>query len=338
MSTPVFCHGCGQPLEVPEDYQRKKMRCPQCGVMCDIPDDAARTAPKPRHDSKPQPPAEPPSRRQADEETRRQPDKQTAVKKAPAKPSRTTAPSPKRRPVDDDEDDGNPYEVTGGPERKCPDCGKVLEDGAVLCLRCGLNTETGEKAKQTFQPLKRHWNTGWSPQARIVTFFVGEGVALASGVTGIAVGADACTFVVCFLTFTAMLGFLLGTWDVLDLDRNAKGRVKLTKTWRAFFWVISVKKINVGEYEGVITGKSHDVTWMDWLVIFVLFTWGIIPGLIFAYMVFFKPTYYVALVRDHGNPEVMLYRGASEEQMRDVEYVVRDAGRWRVDVPPETLK
>jgi hypothetical protein len=33
----VICTGCGEPMEVPDDYPRRKMRCPECGVMCEIP-------------------------------------------------------------------------------------------------------------------------------------------------------------------------------------------------------------------------------------------------------------------------------------------------------------
>ena len=51
---------CGLPLDIPEDYQRNKMRCPQCGVMCELPDLGERR-PKPvRGEAKPRSAAEPP--------------------------------------------------------------------------------------------------------------------------------------------------------------------------------------------------------------------------------------------------------------------------------------
>jgi hypothetical protein len=221
-----------------------------------------------------------------------------------------------------------PYEMTGGEEARCPDCGNILDEGTVLCLRCGLNTSTGEKATRKFQPLERHWNTGMSFTTRLTLFIVGEVVAVTSGVIVMLLQEDVCTFLVCITTFTAMLGFLLGTWDTLDLERNSKGRVKMSKTWRAFFCPVSTTKINIVEYEGVVKAKSHDVTILDWFMIFVLVTWGFVPGVIFFYMVFFKPSFSVSLTQDHGNPAFLLYKGASEEQMKDIERVVRDAGQW----------
>jgi hypothetical protein len=339
MSQAIFCHGCGQPLEVPEDYPRAKMRCPQCGVICNLPPPEARGRKPKSEEAEPKPAAPPRSK-----PPQRKPEKpRPAATPRPAPPDKsrepsravTASPPPARPRQADDDDDGQPYEVTGGPERLCPECGKLLEDGAVLCVRCGLNTATGEKKTQTFQPLQRHWVTGWGFQARLIAFIVGEVVAFVSGTAAILLGADPCTFVTTFLMFSAMLGFLVGTWETLDLERNTKGRVRLTKTFRLYFFPASVKKINLGEYEGVITGKSHEVTFLDWIMLFILCGFALIPGIIFFYLAFFKHSFYVALVRDHGNPEVTLYRGGNEAQMRDIEHTVRDAGRWRVDLPLE---
>src|SRR5436309_12510778 len=38
VSGSVICHGCGQTLPIPDGYERRKMRCPQCGVICELPD------------------------------------------------------------------------------------------------------------------------------------------------------------------------------------------------------------------------------------------------------------------------------------------------------------
>jgi DNA-directed RNA polymerase subunit M/transcription elongation factor TFIIS len=346
MSKPIFCHGCGQPLEVPEDYQRAKMQCPQCGVICTLPPPDQRGPARKSSKAKSQsaePPKSKPVRREPEE-----PRSEAVIAKPSAteKPRRSARavtatpppPTPPRR-TDDDEDNGKPYEVTGGPENFCPECGKLLEDGAVMCMRCGLNSETGEKATQTFQPLERHWNTGWSLQARLTTFIIGEIVGFISGSTAMFLTGDPATalptFAVTFLTFTAMWGFLIGTWDSLDLERNRRGQARLTKTFRLYFWTASVTKINLGEFQGVITGRSQDITIWDWLMVFILLTWAIVPGIIFFYLAFFKHTFYAALVRHHGNPEIMLYRGANEEQMKEIAAVVRDVGRWKVDLPVE---
>src|SRR5438477_12143579 len=33
----VLCHSCGRPVPVPDAYERRKIRCPDCGVYCDVP-------------------------------------------------------------------------------------------------------------------------------------------------------------------------------------------------------------------------------------------------------------------------------------------------------------
>lgn len=38
----VLCHGCGQSFAVPSGYNRNKIQCPACGVICAVPADAAR--------------------------------------------------------------------------------------------------------------------------------------------------------------------------------------------------------------------------------------------------------------------------------------------------------
>ena len=43
----------------------------------------------------------------------------------------------------------------------------------------------GGKAKQTFQPLQRHWDTGWSFRARLTSFIIIESVALGFELIGV---------------------------------------------------------------------------------------------------------------------------------------------------------
>jgi hypothetical protein len=41
VSAPIICQGCGQPLEIPLGYTRRKFQCTSCGVMCELPARAA---------------------------------------------------------------------------------------------------------------------------------------------------------------------------------------------------------------------------------------------------------------------------------------------------------
>ena len=55
-----------------------------------------------------------------------------------------------------------------------------------------------------------------------------------------------------FLVFTGMLSFLLGTCQRVDLSRNAKGRVQLSRTWWICFVFKDTEPIELAEYEGVM--------------------------------------------------------------------------------------
>jgi hypothetical protein len=49
----IICQGCGHAFDVPPDYTRNKIQCPGCGVICQVPADAAsRAAPPARHETR----------------------------------------------------------------------------------------------------------------------------------------------------------------------------------------------------------------------------------------------------------------------------------------------
>src|SRR5262249_52434284 len=54
------------------------------------------------------------------------------------------------------EDDRNPYRVTGDIKKKlCPECQKSIDYRENFCVHCGFNLKTGEKSKRNFQPINR---------------------------------------------------------------------------------------------------------------------------------------------------------------------------------------
>jgi len=61
MGVSFLCQGCGTRTAVPEDYARKKMQCPACGVMCEVPaaGKKAPEAPRSRRASEPPSPRDP---------------------------------------------------------------------------------------------------------------------------------------------------------------------------------------------------------------------------------------------------------------------------------------
>ena len=44
MSIAISCHGCGQRFDVPDDYQRRKIRCAACGVYCEVPEPSKKSS------------------------------------------------------------------------------------------------------------------------------------------------------------------------------------------------------------------------------------------------------------------------------------------------------
>jgi hypothetical protein len=227
---------------------------------------------------------------------------------------------------DEEKEDSSPYLVEGPPDVLCPKCQKLMPPGGVLCLSCGYHLKKRKKAVKTYQPLDRVWETNASYQKRLATFWACEVLFLALGLTGVFVaGADLGVFVGSFALLTAMMAFLLGTFDRIHLTRDARGRVKLTKTWRFCFYAREPQALDVRGHGGVSSGRSREVSTWEYIVCFFLFISGIIPGIIWYYYAIHKVTFHVSLTRDHGYPAVTVYQGWDDMQMKEIAYTLRDA-------------
>jgi hypothetical protein len=345
MSDAILCHGCGQQVPIPAGHTRNKMQCPQCGVMLELP--AARKKPAPAA-----PP--PPLARRASEGARRppptkpvapEPDEDEAITNillggesplsvqpdepaaAPAPPPRAPAPEPEPESyVSSNDDDGLPYAVSGGLDRPCPNCEKRLAPGTALCPGCGFNLRTGKKApKKTYEPLARHWETGLAPASRIGLFALGLALTLAGGIAGLVLGDSVFLLVASPLGFVVMAGFLLGTWDAIDLTRDKRGKVRLTKTWRVYFVPQAAMEIPVYECEEIVQTMESYAGFFEWLILFTLLPFGIIPGVLWWYHAIHSNHYTVALARDNGYPVAILYRGLNERLMKEIAAAVREA-------------
>jgi hypothetical protein len=222
------------------------------------------------------------------------------------------------------EDDGAPYEMEGGPERRCPDCNKVMEADSVVCARCGFNLETGKKPRKVYEPVERTWEAGMPLRRRVTLFVASEVVVLLTGVLVARLTGSPALFLVPWLLFTGMLAFVLGTYDRVDLSRNTRGKVFLSKTWRICFRPLAPVSIKVIEYEAVVTGAVHETDFWDWILFLTLFSFGVLPGLWWYIYGMSQDTYFVALARDHGYPETVLYRGWNEKHMQDIANTLRE--------------
>jgi zinc-ribbon domain len=319
----ITCSGCGQRLTISGDPKRRKVQCPECGVFSEVPAEkrgkrASAKEPLPGPRAQPSTPA-------ADD---------AAVELAvdiwsdsygpPRAIPQSSPTSAEPEIVHSDADDGRPYQVAGGDERKCPDCGRVLLKDATLCPHCGFNCETGKKAVRVYELLALHWDAGLSFRRRLRWFVIGECAALALALMGALVADHPGESVTSLLLFTLLLAFLLGTFDRLELTRNKRGRVVLTQTWRVLFIARPTTTIPLREYEGIVINLAHDVGVLDWIVLGVLLLFGIIPGLIWWFWAMQQDTYEVALTKNHGYPERILYRGWSQSQAREIAKILHE--------------
>src|SRR4051812_32844848 len=128
MSTTPLCKGCGKRLEVPEGYSRSKLRCAECGVFNDLPKPAS-----PKAKSKAKAKDEDDTRLSIPNDRTPAPDDEADTDVIPMKAEDPTPPKPTAEPERDvlikgtEDDDGNPYQVTGDVASKyCPECDKKI--------------------------------------------------------------------------------------------------------------------------------------------------------------------------------------------------------------------
>jgi hypothetical protein len=343
MAISIICPKCGQALQTDDGDSRPEIECLWCGTRCPVParvKAAQKTVPaapmnmeiKPPPKAPPPPMAPPPSSPEEPLPGRKWYEQSPYAFKdnlpAPAPKTPQTVPAepafvPKKPKASfSDDDDGQPYDVDGR-DRPCPGCGRHLPIESVVCTSCGFDQNTGAKVAKKFEPVERVWEAGWTFERRKKVFIIGQVVTLSLGIIGSISLGEYFLFFLPWLLFTLLTVYLLGTWDRVDLTRNKKGKVVLKQTWRFFFLGQPTKTIPLGEYEGVAFGKWRDPDFWDWMIAISGLLAGIGPGVLWWYFFIHKETYYVALTKDHGHPDLFLYRGWKEEYMRDMADAVR---------------
>jgi len=134
---PVSCPSCAKGMKVPVAMAGKKIRCKECQTVFAVPTvGGAKPAMAKPATAKPAPP-------KPAGDTFKLAD---APKKpvAPKKPAAVPAPAPaaKKPPVDDDEDNDNPYGITANEFdiARCPFCAIELDPpDTAICLNCGYD-------------------------------------------------------------------------------------------------------------------------------------------------------------------------------------------------------
>ena len=218
----------------------------------------------------------------------------------------------------EDEEEPSPYLLAGPALPRCPKCHRDLPAlGAVVCVACGFNLRTRKKASRSYDPIARSWVSEMSLANRLMWVGAFQGFHLLLTI-GAGLNGHVTPFLVAWVPLTAIVCFVLGTYDRIELTRDTRGRVTLTKHWRFCFFPIAPKVTEVQGFEGVVIGQWNDTGVWEWLVFVSLLFLGIIPALIWWYNTIYKNYFHVALARDHGHAEVYVFRGRSEEQMHDI--------------------
>jgi predicted Zn finger-like uncharacterized protein len=140
----ITCPECAIQIKAPAGVEGKKIRCKSCGHAF-----VARAAP-PEVEAVQEEAG--PAKKAAKAPVKAPAAKAPPARPAPAKPkdkppAKGDKPA-KKPPAEEDEEDDNPYKVTALDDAaRCPECANEMEEEAVVCLHCGFNTQTREKAR-----------------------------------------------------------------------------------------------------------------------------------------------------------------------------------------------
>jgi hypothetical protein len=290
MNVDFPCPECGRRLRVGPELAGKRVRCPGCRKVVPAP---AGTAPVTAATDLIIPLLDP------------DPPPDTGVVVAPPIPV---------EPIDDDQP------APAGPDA-CPGCGRFLDPGAVICLDCGFNRQTGKQLRTVSRRFDRRWYLGgvFSPAAVaivvILYLFLGAvGLLfedLLAALFGLALGVVPSVL-------------LLGTFTRIRITRDRDGRaLVLRDRWIAFI-PAGHKEILLEGYTTIRLGLREggaNTLLLGFLIVFCLFG---IPGILFYLLLYRGSTFTLEIGGDYSEgvppvvePEV-LYRGPSEAKMRAI--------------------
>jgi hypothetical protein len=293
------CPVCGQDVPVPG-------RCAECEAAAALAAPAAR-APKPRRSDVPIDP-------DADPEPEPEPE-----------PVPMTVVRPGKRWTREDED-GSPYDLgPGQEERRCPRCAKVLkEEDKVVCPECDFDLVRNRPAIRVYQPIDQTWVSGMGVALRWQLFMTIEVLMFFSALLVSALLEDYTTLLPMAIFCTPLWWFVLGTYFRIRLSRNTKGRVRVEKVWYVCFLGRSPRRLYLGDYEGVASGVVNEGKFWEWVLLLPFLAAGLIPAIFWWYFAIHQDIYFTSLTRDHGFPDEPIYRGWSEERMRETERLMRE--------------
>jgi hypothetical protein len=228
------------------------------------------------------------------------------------------------------ESDNLPYPVDRPPHRPCPGCGKSLPVDVVVCVSCGFHLGGSEKLSRTFQVVRRYWDAGLPMGTRFKIFLALQAVELALIYWLARDEGNWALFLIPWVGFTVLLGFVLGTFDRLTVARSERGQVHLRRRWHVCFLPRRQRKVPWHEYDEVVTGRTREGGCLAWMVILGLVPLGVLPAILWWHYFVHSDSYFLALVSNY-NTDLLLYRGKNEERTEEMATVLQDTTglKWR---------
>jgi hypothetical protein len=114
--------------------------------------------------------------------------------------------------------------------------------------------------------------------------------------------------------------FLVGTYDTIQLERNAKGQTKITRIRRIAFLALPPSKLEWKQYHMVGTLGTHDPGIFAWLVCVYLFCLSCLPGIAFYWFVIRPARFTVNFTDEFAVSEYTVFRTKN----RDVAYEIAE--------------
>jgi hypothetical protein len=222
------------------------------------------------------------------------------------------------------EDDDKPYNVAGDDEHQpCLNCRKPLPRGALLCNHCGFNQETGETLERVYKKVDKQWEAGLRFQTRFTVFLALTGSAFLATLIVSFTDGNYWAWLCSWLIGTGLWAFVVGTYARVNLTRSRAGQVRLTKTWRCCFIPLTPNDVRWRGYVGIAISRSGHAEFLDWLALFFLAPWGVVPAILWWYYAIRPDQLDVTLTKEHGVPAMLLYRGQNEAMAKGIVATIR---------------
>lgn len=125
----------------------------------------------------------------------------------------------------------------------------------------------------------------------------------------------------------ALQAFIVGSFDTVNLKRNAKGQTTITRTKRIAFYPLVPMKIPWKKSTNLGIIGTHESGIVAWIFCIYLLMLGILPGVLFYWFVIRPELCQVNLCDVYGSTDEVLFRSRTREKAEEVtDFVIEATG------------